>query len=60
MTLDETFFSYLGGINNNDLINILETNGVENHEPQLICQSSFYDSDKFSELTQTKHHVLVS
>ena len=26
MTLDETFLSYLGGINNNDLINILDAN----------------------------------
>ena len=25
MTLDETFLSHLGGINNNDLINILDT-----------------------------------
>ena len=36
MTLDETFLSYLGGINTNDLIiNILDTNRIDNYEPQL-------------------------
>ena len=50
MTLDETFLSYLGGINNDDLINILDTNLIDNYEPQLIRRSSYYDSDKFSEL----------
>ena len=54
MTLDETFFSYLGRINNNYLINILDTNRIDNYEPQLIRRSSYYDSDKFTELTQTK------
>ena len=49
MTLDETFLSYLGGINNNDLINILDANLIDNCEPQLIRRSS-----KFTELTQTK------
>ena len=53
MTLDETFLSYLGGINNNDLINILDTNLIDNYEPQLIRRSSYYDSDKFTELTKT-------
>ena len=53
MTLDETFLSYLGGINNNNLINILDTNLIDNCEPQLIRRSSYYDSDKFTELTQT-------
>ena len=53
MTLDETFLSYLGGSNNNDLINILDTNRIDNYEPQLIRRSSYYDSDKFTELTQT-------
>lgn len=52
MTLDDTFLSFLGGINNNDLINILDTNDVENYEPQLIRRSSYYDFDKFSKLTQ--------
>ena len=50
MTLDETFLSYLGGINNDDLINILDTNLIDNYEPQLIRRSSYYDSDNFSEL----------
>ena len=54
MTLDETFLSYLGGINNNDLINILDANLIDNCEPQLIRRSSYYDTDKFTELTQTK------
>ena len=54
MTLDETLLSYLGGINNNDLINILDTNLIDNYEPQLIRRSSYYDSDKFTKLTQTK------
>ena len=54
MTLDETFLSYLGGINNNDLINILDTNLIDNYEPQVIRRSSYFDSDKFTELTQTK------
>ena len=53
MALDETFLSYLGGINNNDLINILNTNRIDNYEPQLIRRSSYYDSDKFTELIQT-------
>ena len=53
MTLDETFLSYLGGINNNDLTNILDTNYIEHYEPQLICHSPYYDSDKFSELSRT-------
>ena len=61
MTLDETFLSYLGGINNNDLINILETNLIDNYEPQLIRRSSYYDSDKLTELTHKKQNlVLVS
>ena len=60
MTLDETFLSYLGGINNNDLFNILDTNLIDNYEPQLICKSSYYDSDKFTELTQTKRSCLMS
>ena len=54
MTLDETFLSYLGGINNDDLINNLDTNPIDNCEPQLIRRSSYYDSDKFTELTQKK------
>ena len=54
MAIDETFLSYLRGINNNnDLINILDTNLIDNYEPQLIRRSSYYDSDKFTELTQT-------
>jgi len=52
MTLDETFHSYLGGIKSNDLINNLDTNRIENYEPQLIRRSSYYDYDRFSELTQ--------
>ena len=54
MTLDEIFLSYLRGINNNDLTNFLDTNLIDNYEPQLIRRSSYYDSDKFTELTQTK------
>ena len=54
MTLDETFISYLGGINNNDLINILGTNLIDNYESQLTRRSSYFDSDKFTELTQTQ------
>ena len=60
MTLDETFLSYLGGINNNDLINIFDTNLIYNYEPQLIRRSSYYDSDKFSELTQSNIYCFVS
>ena len=60
MTLGETFLSYLGGINSDDLINILDTNIIDNYEPQLIRRSCYYDSDKFTELTQTKNLVLVS
>ena len=54
MTLDETFLSYLGGINNNDLLYILDTNLIDKYERQLIHRSSYYDSDKLTELTQTK------
>ena len=60
MRLDETFLSYLRGINNNDLINILDTNLIVNYDTQLIRRSSYYDSDKFTELTQIKNLVLVS
>ena len=59
MALDETFSSSLGGINNN-LINILHTNYIENCEPNVMCRSLYYDSDKFSELTQTIKSCLLS
>ena len=36
ITLDETFLSYLGVINTNDLIYILDTNDIKNYEPKLI------------------------
>ena len=49
MTFDEAFRSYLGGIQNNCLNNLLDTNenNAENNELQLIRHSSFYDIDKF-------------
>ena len=52
MTSDETFLPYLGGIHNNDLINIIDINDIESNEPQLIRRRSYYDFDKFSKFAQ--------
>ena len=56
MTFDETFLSYLGGIQNNCLNNLLDKNenNAENNEPQLIRRSSYYDIDKFYLLANSK------
>ena len=54
MTFDEAFLSYLRGIQNNCLNNLLDINenNAEINEPQLIHRSSDYDIDKF--------HLLVN
>ena len=36
ITLDEMFLSFLGGIQNNDLVNVLDINDVENNEIQTL------------------------
>ena len=51
MTFDENVLSYIGGIRNNDLNNILETND-SNDELQTTCRSSYYDLDNFDKLTR--------
>ena len=54
MTFDENVLSYIGGIRNNDLSNILDTNEFDsNDELQTTCRSSYYDSDNFDKLTTT-------
>ena len=54
MTFDENVLSYiLGGIRNNDLNNILETNEFDsNDELQTTRRSSYYDLDHFDKLTR--------
>jgi len=49
MKSDETFPSYLGGVQNSSLINILDANKDDTgqNKPQLLCRSSYYDIDKF-------------
>ena len=48
MTFDENVLSYIGGIRNNDLNNILETNEFDsNDELQTTRRSSYYDLYKF-------------
>ena len=51
MTFDENVLSYIGGIRNNDLNNILETND-SNDELQTTRRSSYYDLDNFDKLTR--------
>ncbi len=48
--LDKYFVQHLGGVDNNSLINILDMDTNENldsDQPQLICHSPYYDSNKF-------------
>ena len=53
MTFDENVLSYIGGIRNNDLNNILETNEFDsNDELQTTRRSSYYDLDNFDKLTR--------
>ena len=53
MTFDEHFLSYIGGIRNNDLNNILETTEFDsNDELQTTRRSSYYDLDNFDKLTR--------
>ena len=53
MTFDENVLSYIGGIQNNDLNNILETNEFDsNDELQTTRRSSYYDLDNFDTLTR--------
>ena len=53
MTFYKTFLSYLGGIHNNDLINVFNTNDTENNEPRIIRRSPYYDFEKFAKLAQS-------
>ena len=55
MVTDDTFLKLSGGINDNCLINVLNTKGHNNavNEPQLIRQSSFYDHAKFALLADS-------
>ena len=46
-----TNINYLGGIHDNDLINVLDINDIENNEPHQIRRSS-YDFHKFSKFAQ--------
>ena len=53
MIFDENVLSYIGGIRNNDLNNILETNEFDsNDELQTTRRSSYYDLDNFDKLTR--------
>ena len=53
MIFDEKVLSYIGGIRNNDLNNILETNEFDsNDELQTTRRSSYCDLDKFDKLTR--------
>ena len=52
-TFDENVLSYIGGIRNNDLNKILETNEFDsNDELQTTRRSSYYDLDNFDKLTR--------
>ena len=54
MTFDENVLSYIGGIRNNDLSNILDTNEFDsNEELQTTRRTSYYDLDNFDKLTRT-------
>ena len=60
MTFDENVLSYIGGIRNNDLNNILETNEfVSNDELQTTRRASNYDLDNFDKLTRKQTNVSV-
>ena len=52
MTFDENVLPYIGGIRNNDLNNILETNEFDSNELQTTRRSSHYDLDNFDKLTR--------
>ena len=56
MTSNEVFLSYLGGIQNSCLTNLLDVNdnSTELNKSQLIHHSSYYDIDKFHLLTNSK------
>ena len=53
MTFDENILSYIGGIRNNDLNNILETNEFDSKdELQTTRRSSYRDLDNLDTLTR--------
>ena len=52
IAFDELFLSYLGGIQNNSLNNILDINDTEINELQIIHRSFYYDFDKFSDFAK--------
>ena len=49
---NELFLSYLGGIQNNSLSDILDINDTEINELQIIRCSSCYDFDKFNDFAK--------
>ena len=59
MTFDENVLSYIGGIRNNDLNNILETNEFDSNDKlQTTRRSSYYDLDNFDKLTNKCFSIL--
>ena len=54
---DLAILSNFGGVEHNDLINILQ---IDPNEPQVIQHSSYYDMDGFNNLiTNTKHYFSI-
>ena len=59
MAFEELFLSYLGGIQNNSLSDILDIND-EINELQIIRRSSDYDFDKFNDFAKkNKGHFSI-
>ena len=56
---DRFFLSYLGDVENNNLINTI---GLDNNELQVIKHSSYYDIDHFKILVaeNRKHFSVLS
>ena len=56
---DHVFLSHLGGVENNNLINIKD---LDNNELQVIKHSSYCDTDHFKILVaeKSKHFLILS
>ena len=50
---DLAILSNFGGVEHNDLINILH---IDPNEPQVIQHSSYYDMDEFNNLITNKNN----
>ncbi len=63
MSLDDTFLKYQGGVDNNSLINIIESStdtNDESEQPQIICHSQYYDFNKlFSVLKNNQNSFSI-